>query len=88
MLYPGEVEAAEQLCAIRETHRMRHYDQLIDLGQGLMRIATLPTPVAIDSLAKDEAHCTVCCDPFGIDQEEKAAETPIRLPCGHLFGND
>ena len=47
-----------------------------------MFLQNLPI-VVVEELPEDEKHCHICHDPY-LQAEE--AEEPVRLPCGHHFG--
>jgi Ring finger domain len=43
--------------------------------------------VPIDSLPEEDRTCNICMDPFGeMEPINGTSETPVRLPCGHVFG--
>ncbi|KAI9784160.1 MAG: hypothetical protein M1839_002665 [Geoglossum umbratile] len=43
--------------------------------------------VPIDSLPVEDRTCSICMDPFGEKEPiNGTSETPVKLPCGHVFG--
>ncbi|KAI9866501.1 MAG: hypothetical protein M1813_001052 [Trichoglossum hirsutum] len=43
--------------------------------------------VPIGSLPKEDRTCSICMDPFGeVEPTGGTSETPVKLPCGHIFG--
>ncbi|KAH0544490.1 hypothetical protein FGG08_001388 [Glutinoglossum americanum] len=44
--------------------------------------------VPIDSLSEEDRTCSICMDPFGeVEPTSGTCETPLKLPCGHIFGS-
>ena len=56
----------------------------------LCRIQALFSPVPLESLQIDQLDCDICYNRLGEDiineDGTTPAENPIRLPCGHVFG--
>jgi len=41
--------------------------------------------VRIDDLAQDDRDCSICFQPYS---SEPTGDTPLKMPCGHIFGSD
>jgi hypothetical protein len=50
-------------------------------------ILAILTPVAINSLASNEADCTICSEVLGQVDSSGAIELACKTPCSHIFGN-
>ena len=49
-------------------------------------LQSLSTPSAEEITADDTCH--ICLEKYGQSTTTSAAEKPLRLPCGHVFGNE
>lgn len=43
-------------------------------------------PIDIEDLDSDNRSCVICQEKFRVSEHQKHSHTPVRTPCGHIFG--
>lgn len=93
--WPGPPSVVARYLAMWPVIRIlydREHPQLVRLHTRRFVVATLFTRVAVESLATEDKLCGICHENFGEEEEEEeeseSKHDPVRLPCGHIFGEE
>lgn len=56
--------------------------EAITSQQGLLKT------VELEDIELENRECDICRESFGSSEGGRSSETPVSLPCGHIFGKD
>ncbi|KAH9216701.1 hypothetical protein DL95DRAFT_496324 [Leptodontidium sp. 2 PMI_412] len=68
-----------------EAKRLRKEQAKIARDKAIPSILTVVDIITLKD-CKEDLECNICHDPLGIAQDDREAEEPCSLPCGHIFG--
>ncbi|MCJ1264183.1 hypothetical protein MMC22_004054 [Lobaria immixta] len=58
----------------------------INLWYAVEFLLTKLEPVQLEDVDPDDRTCTICQEEYHVSGDNKLSHTPVRTPCGHIFG--